>query len=97
VGLLTNPGGMSLVIGYDRLYERSATPVHYPIIQTKLVTARVELATATLRNELLRHEIMLKKKDQPPTPIVPIIEQPTKMGERAEPGAPTVPRSEPTR
>jgi len=67
-------------------------PVHDPIIETKLVTARAELATATLRNELLRHEIMVKKKDQPPAPMVPIIEQPTtEMREEDEPGALTVP------
>jgi len=35
---------------------------------------------------------MVKKKDQPPAPMVPIIEQPTtEMREEDEPGALTVP------
>jgi len=34
---------------------------------------------------------MVKKKDQPPASMVPIIEQPTTEMREDEPGAPTVP------
>jgi len=56
------------------------------------------LGTATLRSGLLRYEMMVKRKDQPPAPRVLIIEQPTTERRKADkPEAPTVQSTEPTR
>jgi len=54
------------------------TPVRDPFIQTELLNACAELATAILRNKLLRYyEIVLTKKEPPRTPMVTKIEQHT--------------------
>ena len=62
-----------LVIVHDRLYEPSATPVLDPIMEMQLVTARAELATATLRCEILRFQLLINKNEMPLTPMVEIV------------------------
>jgi len=98
VGLLTNLGGMPPVIVHDQLHDVLRPLFCDPVIQTELVTAHAEFGTATLRSELLRYEMILKKKDQPLALMVLIIEQPTtERREEDEPDAPTVRSREPTR
>jgi len=66
-------------------------PVCDPIVQTELLTARPQLATASLRRELLRYVLLLKQKYQFPTTIVLIIGQPTtERTNRREPETPKI-------